>query len=358
MCNIAGYSGNRRAAPILIEMLRREQFMDGGLSTGIATIHEGKLYSAKVLGDVDELLRSTDALHFPGNCGIIHSRPAGNLRSHAHPFLDEDECCAVVLNGTMRGVGVPEFYEKSNRMIRPFYERGCVRTAYLPKKEPKRILPDGRSYHASEIYALLMGEQMKKNGCTEESAACALRYVFSEFPADIVVLSVHAAIPDTITFGTVSRPVCVGIAPEETYLATTALAFPEDAGIETVLPLPTCTIAQATPGKLNISGKKPRGVRVENISHRAAKIAYERLERILSGQKNDPKSIYDIPVYREWRDLWSEPLVDCQYCKEGDMLKPTASLFYEALWSFHKEGRLRGVLGEYKGRRIVKFWLD
>ena len=37
---IAGYSGNRRAAPILIEMIRREQFFDGGKVTGIVTIHE------------------------------------------------------------------------------------------------------------------------------------------------------------------------------------------------------------------------------------------------------------------------------------------------------------------------------
>lgn len=41
MCIIAGYAGNRRAAPVLIDMMRKEEFMDGGLSTGIATIHEG-----------------------------------------------------------------------------------------------------------------------------------------------------------------------------------------------------------------------------------------------------------------------------------------------------------------------------
>ncbi len=57
MCNIAGYIGNRPAAPILIEMLRKQEWLDGGLSTGIATIHEGKLYYAKVVGDVEALVR-------------------------------------------------------------------------------------------------------------------------------------------------------------------------------------------------------------------------------------------------------------------------------------------------------------
>ena len=59
MCNIAGYSGKRNAAPILIEMLRRQQSFDGGLSVGVATIHEGKLHYRKVVGDVDTLLRET-----------------------------------------------------------------------------------------------------------------------------------------------------------------------------------------------------------------------------------------------------------------------------------------------------------
>ena len=65
MCVIAGYTGKHRAAPILIEMMKRVEYMDGGLATGIATIHEGKLYSIKVLGNVDELLKNTDAWTLP-----------------------------------------------------------------------------------------------------------------------------------------------------------------------------------------------------------------------------------------------------------------------------------------------------
>ena len=57
MCNIAGYSGSRQAAPILLEMLRRQQYYDSEQSTGVATIHEGKLYYRKLVGDVDHLIR-------------------------------------------------------------------------------------------------------------------------------------------------------------------------------------------------------------------------------------------------------------------------------------------------------------
>ena len=44
MCNIAGYVGNQPAAPILLEMLRKQEGLAGGYYTGIATIHEGKMY--------------------------------------------------------------------------------------------------------------------------------------------------------------------------------------------------------------------------------------------------------------------------------------------------------------------------
>ena len=57
MCNIAGYSGDKQAAPILLEMLRKQELYDGDMSTGIATIHEGKMYSKKIVGKVEDFLR-------------------------------------------------------------------------------------------------------------------------------------------------------------------------------------------------------------------------------------------------------------------------------------------------------------
>ena len=56
MCNIAGYVGTKTAAPILLEMMKREEGFAGGYYTGLATIHEGKLYWRKVIGTVKDLL--------------------------------------------------------------------------------------------------------------------------------------------------------------------------------------------------------------------------------------------------------------------------------------------------------------
>ena len=61
MCNIAGYVGERDAAPILIGMMKREEGFAGGYYTGIATLSGGRLYHAKLTGDTDRLLALTGA---------------------------------------------------------------------------------------------------------------------------------------------------------------------------------------------------------------------------------------------------------------------------------------------------------
>lgn len=354
MCNIAGYTGDRQAAPILIEMLRREEYIDGGICTGIATIHEGKMYMAKVVGNVDELLRQTDALHFPGTVGIAHSRPGGNLASQAHPFADKNENLALVLNGTLRDVGTPEFYQHSAEIMQGFLDRGFpIRTA-IPKNGAHHVLTNGMSYHDTEPYALYIGDKVDNGMDIAHAAAAAL----AELPADIVLMCIHAALDGVITAGRITRPVTAGICQGETFLATTALAFPEDRQYRNIVPVPVASVAQARPGSLTITDAVIEGVRVQEIDHALASVAYARMEALLQGQKDDPKCMYDMPFFEEWRDIWDEPLVDCAYKTEKGLLKPYAALMYEILWDFHKQGRLHSVHGDIKGKPITRFWID
>lgn len=363
MCTIAGYAGIRRAAPILIEMLRREEYIDGGLSTGIATIHEGKLYTRKVTGDLEELLRTTDALDLPGTVGIIHSRTAGNLVSHAHPFTSEDGDLALVLNGTMREVMSEGFANESNRIMKEFYERGfTIKTACDIPEDYKgyRRLPNGKGYHDSEPYALMIGDMVSKSeqATLRADLAKATHDALSKLPADIVVLGVHARLDDTVTVGTVTRPMNCGFADDGFYLSTVALAFPEEVQKNPILPIPPTTVAQMTKDGITFARTSVDGVRVQQIDYRIAASVYTRMEKLLKGQKDDPKSLYDMPCYTDWRDVWSEPSVDCRFAAEGGLLKPYATILYEALWAFHKEGRLHSVIGERKGKKITKFWID
>ena len=73
-CNVAGYIGNQSAAPILLEMLERQEGFAGGYYSGIATIASGKLHYAKVIGDVATLRKQTNAERLAREPGD-HSQP-------------------------------------------------------------------------------------------------------------------------------------------------------------------------------------------------------------------------------------------------------------------------------------------
>ena len=368
MCIIAGYTGEKRAAPILIEMLKKTEYIDGGLSTGIATIHEGKLYMRKVVGDVDTLLSETDALDLPGTTGIIHSRTGGDHVEHAHPFLSDDEELALVLNGTTWGCATQEFYALKNAKMNELFDRGVkIRSAVFKVEDvpTKRFLKNGYGYHDSEPYALLIGDKVKDspNETIREDIVWATKSVLEELPIDIITLTVHARIPDTITVGTVTRPMAIGIGNGEAYMCTTPLGLPECVTRGSVIFTPPTTVLQVSPKGVEIRSTEFADTRVEQLCFRIAKEVRTRLEGLLKVGEENAIDLYDIPFYTEWDKIWSAPMVDSKYVVENSRLKPVGSALYEGLWSFYKEGRLRMKLGTRitksgKEKKIMKFWLE
>ena len=103
MCNIAGYIGKRDAAPILTEMMKKQEGFGGGYYTGITT-HDGtKLHTAKVIGDMDNFLKETDGYHFPGKMGFLHSRSnSGGDREWGHPFTNAEGTLSYIANGGLK----------------------------------------------------------------------------------------------------------------------------------------------------------------------------------------------------------------------------------------------------------------
>ena len=59
MCNMAAFAGSVPAAPVLLEMLERQEGLWSGHFSGISTIFEGKVYTARVCGNVARLRRET-----------------------------------------------------------------------------------------------------------------------------------------------------------------------------------------------------------------------------------------------------------------------------------------------------------
>lgn len=357
MCQIAGYAGTRRAAPILVEMLRRQEFIDGGAETGIATISDGKIHMRKVAGCLDVLLRETDALDLPGTVGFIHSRPSGTDAEFAHPFLSSDHCTAVIENGITAQTATPELIERRNRTMAKYFERGDLISSALPPQENVRFcLPDGRRYHYIEMYAHFINELVEQQ---HKSVSEALSIAMDEYPIDTVIGVLQVSEPDAITVGKITRPCSVGIGNGEIFFSTFALAFPEDAGKLNVFHLPTATVAKIRANKLSIYPYTFRNFNVENISPKAQACAYRYQEKILSeADEAHALSIDDLSIRKFWREMWTEPLIDCKYSTGEGMLKPYVCVTYENLYQFYKEGRLRSVVCREEGKRPTrKFWI-
>lgn len=102
MCGIVGYTGTQKAAPILLEGLKRLEYR-GYDSAGIAVIHENKITMEKVSGRIANLCEKTeDGKLVPGFSGIGHTRWATHgapTDSNAHPHMSNDGRFAVVHNG-------------------------------------------------------------------------------------------------------------------------------------------------------------------------------------------------------------------------------------------------------------------
>lgn len=247
MCNIAGYTGSRNAAPILLEMMKKEEGFAGGYYTGIATIHEGKLHWRKVIGTVKDLLEQTDAASLPGTVGIIHSRSkSGGDVEWGHPFVDPKEELAYVANGSVGWFGNTEYLSE---VAAGLASEGWNFRSANPDLPHYPTCAPGKHVHVSEVMCFLI-DKFRKQGMSDREA---MAKVFCEYPAEIVGLTVSTAEPDRISAARINMPMMVGSADDGTYLASTAIAFPDDVHFENIYPLPVNSFAAVYADRVEIS---------------------------------------------------------------------------------------------------------
>ncbi len=103
MCGIVGYVGKAKAAPIILDGLKRLEYR-GYDSAGVAVLDDGDFKVAKQTGRVEGLLKKAGASTLPGSCGIGHTRWAthgGVTDANAHPHLSSDGRIALIHNGVI-----------------------------------------------------------------------------------------------------------------------------------------------------------------------------------------------------------------------------------------------------------------
>ena len=221
MCNIAGYLGSERAAPVLIEMMARQEGWGGGHYTGLATIDAGRLHWRKVVGDLDRLLTQTDAADLPGTIGILHSRsPSGGDREWGHPFLSPDESLAYIANGHRGAFAASTDVDAVAARLRA---AGYAFRSHVPQQVGTYpTLADGSSVHFSDLMCGLIHHEASRCGSLWEGMARA----YAAFPGEIVGLALGLSDPEAIQVARISMPMMLGRTATGTCLATTAMAFP------------------------------------------------------------------------------------------------------------------------------------
>lgn len=335
MCNIAGYIGKKQAAPILIEMMKKQEGYGGGYYTGISTQHQGKLYSTKVIGDTKNFLNETDGIHFPGTTGFIHSRSnSGGDVEWGHPFLSADKSVSYIANGSAGSYLTEELKAKRNKTAVDLEKKGYVFASKCPEAIGNYpVLPDNSSIHMSDLMCQYISYFIDSGMDTDE----AMSEAFSELPSEVVGLILRNNIKGRIFVSRVNQPMMIGISDDgDTYLATTAIAFPDDVSFKTINLLPHSTTCEVYQGGYKISTYP---IHIHNVSDITPYIwhhAYARLEKLLSDKKDNPLPIGE--VINECIDLWPKGKV-----RQG------APLIYEILRSFRNEGRLGVTLVPAKG---------
>jgi len=239
MCNQAAYLGDRPAAPVLLAMMERQEGFAGGYYSGLATLADGQLHHAKVVGDMAALRAETGAADLPGTIGLAHSRSnSGGDVEWGHPFLDCAGRAAYVANGHL---GLFENPEAKNNLAERLLGEGHVFRSRTPQTiEGNGTAPqfaDGSCCHLSELMAHLIDSLVAAGRPPGE----AMRQACLSYPGEVAGLLLHADAPDCIIATRISQPLVVGRGADGTYVATTAYAFPD--GLDWVEPLPACATA-------------------------------------------------------------------------------------------------------------------
>ncbi|MEC9388549.1 MAG: glutamine--fructose-6-phosphate transaminase (isomerizing) [Myxococcota bacterium] len=191
MCGIVGYIGDRRAAPILLEGLRRLEYR-GYDSAGLA-IFGDPIDVHKQVGRVKEL-HDIVPQDLEGSSGIAHTRWAthgGVTVENAHPHIDSTGRIAVVHNG-------------------------IIENATLLRE---RLESEGVAFRSdtdTEVLAHLIAKCMKEDADPISALQTALRLVRGTWGI-AVLFSGHG---ERIIAARNGSPLVVGLGDGETFLAS------------------------------------------------------------------------------------------------------------------------------------------
>ncbi|MAH33574.1 glutamine--fructose-6-phosphate transaminase (isomerizing) [archaeon] len=191
MCGIIGYIGKSKAAPILVDGLKRLEYR-GYDSAGISTINNRNIIVEKDIGKINEIEGKTNFSKLDGNIGISHCRwgTHGKItRENAHPHVDCSGKISIVHNGI-----IENFSELKEMLI---------------KKDHKF-----KSLTDTEVIAHLLEENY--NGDIEQAARKALQQIEGSYALGILCSDE----PNRLIAARNESPLILGLGKNENFIAS------------------------------------------------------------------------------------------------------------------------------------------
>ncbi|MCH8329507.1 MAG: glutamine--fructose-6-phosphate transaminase (isomerizing) [Nanoarchaeota archaeon] len=191
MCGIIGYIGNSKAAPILIEGLKRLEYR-GYDSAGISTIDKNNIIIEKDIGKIEEIQRKINFEKIEGTVGISHCRWATHgsvTKENAHPHTDCKGNISIVHNGI-----IENFSELKEQLI---------------KKGHKF-----KSSTDTEVIVHLIEDNY--NGDIEEATRKALKQIEGSYALGVIC----AKEPDKLIAARNESPLIIGLGKDENFIAS------------------------------------------------------------------------------------------------------------------------------------------
>lgn len=200
MCGIIGYIGQKTAAPILLESLKRLEYR-GYDSCGIATINgHSEIELRKGAGRINNVATRFDFKASQGTIGIGHTRWATHgkvVDNNAHPFISNDGAYALVHNGILEN--------------------------YSELK--KKLIDNGHVFSSStdtEVLVHLIADKMKNR--KQENLLEVIKEVCQEAKGAFTFLLLSSETNEIYAFRKDS-PLIIGLGENEFYAASDIPAF-------------------------------------------------------------------------------------------------------------------------------------
>jgi glutamine---fructose-6-phosphate transaminase (isomerizing) len=196
MCGIVGVIGQRPAAPLLLESLRRLEYR-GYDSAGIATLVDGHIDRRRASGKLVNLTASLDREGLAGTVGIGHTRWATHgapTECNAHPHSTSR--VAIVHNGII----------ENHAELRAELEQA------------------GQQFHTetdTETVALLVDLLLMRGATPVEATVAALRRLEGAY----ALAMIFAGYPNLIIGARHGAPLAVGFGKGAMYVGSDALAL-------------------------------------------------------------------------------------------------------------------------------------